>query len=123
MPGEQIGDMPGRVIGDAGEHVGNVELWIDAVELGAFDQRVHRSGAPATGIGAGEQPVFAANRDATQGALGRVVVESEATIIEAAGQRGPAPPHVAEGGGKLGFARQLAHGLVRPDGERLGGRL
>src|SRR5712692_6911138 len=72
VPGKKIGDMPGWMVGDAGEQVGEIELRIEAVELGAFDQRVHRSGASATGIGAGEQPVFAADRDATQGALGRV---------------------------------------------------
>ena len=93
------------MVGDAGEQVGNVELRVASVELGAFDQRVHGGGAAATGIGAGEQPVLAADRDATQGPLGRVVVERQAAIIEAADEGGPAPAHVAEGGGELGFAR------------------
>ena len=90
------------------EQVGEIELRIEAVELGAFDQRVHRGGAAATGIGAGEQPVLAADRDAAQGSLGRVVVERQAAIIEAADEGSPAPPHVAEGGGQFGFARELA---------------
>jgi transposase len=50
--------MSGRVIGDAGEHVGNVELRVEAIELGGFNQRVHRRGAPAAGVGAGEQIVL-----------------------------------------------------------------
>jgi len=28
----------------------------------------------------------------------------------------------AEGGGELGFSREFAHGLIRPDGQRLGDR-
>src|SRR5215207_9980389 len=63
VPGKKIGDMPGRVIGDAGEQVGEIKLRVEVVEFGAFDQRVHRSSASATGIGAGEQPVFAADRN------------------------------------------------------------
>jgi hypothetical protein len=42
--------MPGWVVGDAGEQVGNVELRVAAVELGAFDQRVHGGGAAPAGI-------------------------------------------------------------------------
>jgi hypothetical protein len=55
--------VPCWMIGDAGEQVGDVELRVEAVELGAFDQRVHRGGAASTGVGAGEQPVLAANRN------------------------------------------------------------
>src|SRR5712691_9512214 len=55
--------MPGWVVGDAGEQVGDVELRVEGVELGAFDQRVHCGGAPAAGIGAGEQIVLAADRN------------------------------------------------------------
>src|SRR5207247_8825868 len=79
-------------------------------------------GAPAPGLGAGEQPVRAADRDATQGPFGRAVVERQAAVIEAAAEGSPTPPHIAEGGGQFGFARQLADGLVRPDGERLADR-
>ena len=43
------------MVGDAGEHVGRVVLWVKAVELGALDQRVDRRRSAATGIGAGEQ--------------------------------------------------------------------
>jgi hypothetical protein len=48
--------MPSRVAAaDASEHVGQVDLWIESVELGGFDQRVHRSSPPAAGIRAGEE--------------------------------------------------------------------
>src|SRR3954468_23835394 len=52
-----------------------------------------------------------------QRSLGRVVVEGQPSIIEAADESGPARPHVAEGGGELGFARQFGPGLIGPGGQ------
>ena len=91
--------MPGRVIGDAGEHIGDVELWIETVELGAFDQRVHRRGAASAGVGAGKEIILATDGDTAQRSLGRVVVKCQATVVEAADEGGLERPHVAEGGG------------------------
>jgi hypothetical protein len=54
VPGQEFGNTPGGVVGDTGEHVGEVVLRVETVELGAFDQRVDRSGAAAAGIGAGK---------------------------------------------------------------------
>ena len=78
------------MIGDAGEHVGEPGLRIDVVELGGLDQRVDRRGALAAAIGAGEQPVLAAQGDAAQRALGGVVGQADAAVIEEAGEGGPA---------------------------------
>jgi hypothetical protein len=36
VPGQEFGDAAGRVVGDAGEHVGKVVLRIEAVELGGL---------------------------------------------------------------------------------------
>ncbi len=80
VPGKKFGDAPRRVIRNAGEHVGEVVLRVNAVELCAFDQRVHSGGAAAAGIGAGEEIVFAADRDTAQSAFGRVVVERQAAV-------------------------------------------
>ena len=44
------------MIGDAGEHVGEPGLRGDVIELGGGDQGVHRRGALAAAVGAGEQP-------------------------------------------------------------------
>src|SRR6184192_3415164 len=111
------------MIGNARQYVGEVVLRVETVEFGAFDQGVHRRGAPAASMGAGEEVILAADRDAAQRALGRVVVEREPAVVEAAHQRGPARPHVAERGGELGFARQVAPGLVGPGGQRRCDRL
>lgn len=114
--------MPGRMIGDAAEHIGEVVLWVDAAELGAFDQRVDGRGATTAGIGAGEEVILAADGDAAQGPFGRIVVERQAAIVEAACEGGPAGSHIAEGGGELGFARELGRGLIRPGPQCRGDR-
>jgi hypothetical protein len=38
VPGQEFGNAPGGMVGNAGEHVGEVELRIETVELGALDQ-------------------------------------------------------------------------------------
>ena len=59
VPGEQFVDVTGWMVGDAGQHVGDIELRIEAIEFGALDQRVHRGGAVAASVGAGEEIVLA----------------------------------------------------------------
>jgi hypothetical protein len=53
------------------------------VVRGTLDEGVHCRGATAAGVGAGEQIILPADRDAAQGTLGRVIVEREPAIIEA----------------------------------------
>ena len=50
VPGQEFGDAARRVISNAGEHIGEVVLWIETAELGAFDQRVDRGGALSTAV-------------------------------------------------------------------------
>src|ERR1700746_3632693 len=104
VPGQEFGNAPRRVISNASEHVSEVVLRIETVELGAFVQRVDRAGARAAGIGAGKEIIFAANGDTAQGALGGIVVERQTAIVKATRQSGPARPHIAEGPGELGLA-------------------
>jgi len=51
---KEFGDAAGGMVGDAGEHVSEVMLRVEAVELCAFDQRVHCRGTSSACIGAGE---------------------------------------------------------------------
>jgi hypothetical protein len=37
VPGQEFGNAPRRMIGDAGEQVGNIMLRVESVELGALD--------------------------------------------------------------------------------------
>ena len=66
----------GGVGGDADEHVGEIVLRVETVELGTLDQGVD-SGAAASGIGAGKQIILAANGDTAQGSFGGIAVESQ----------------------------------------------
>ena len=50
MPGEELVEPRGRVIGDASQHVGEPGLRVDVVELGRGDQGVHRGAALATAV-------------------------------------------------------------------------
>jgi hypothetical protein len=43
VPGEQLVQAAGGVVDNVPQHVGEPSLWIDVVELGSADQRVHRS--------------------------------------------------------------------------------
>jgi hypothetical protein len=61
------------VIGDAGQHVGEIVLWVAPVELGGLDQGVDRGGRAAAGVGAGEQVILAADRDDPGGSSKKVV--------------------------------------------------
>ena len=51
------------MISKAGEHVGEIVLRIETVELGAFDRERWRGAAAAAGIGAGKQIILATNRN------------------------------------------------------------
>jgi hypothetical protein len=59
-PGQQVIHTIHGMIGDAGQHVAQVGLGIETIELGGFDQRVDCRSALAAGIGAGEEIVLAA---------------------------------------------------------------
>ena len=47
IPGQQVGDLLGGMIGQSGQDIGEPGLRVDVVELGGFDQGVDGSGAPA----------------------------------------------------------------------------
>jgi hypothetical protein len=52
IPGQEFVKAPGRVIGQASEHVGEPGLRVDIVELGGGDQRVdrRRTQSPIRGV-------------------------------------------------------------------------
>jgi hypothetical protein len=64
VPWQELVDAIGRVIGDAGQHVGEPGLRIDVVELCGDDQAVEEGGTLAAAIGAGEQPGLSAESQA-----------------------------------------------------------
>ena len=106
MPGQELVDPVDRVIGDAGEDVTQVGFGVDAVQFAGFDQAVDDGCAVATGIGAGEEPVFPAEGDAAQGVFSAVVVDLQAAVLGIAGQRRPVGRGVADRLGKAALGRQ-----------------
>ena len=50
------------MIGDAGEHVGEMVLRVEAIELGALQHSIENGGALPAGFGAEEQEVVAGTR-------------------------------------------------------------
>jgi len=60
MPGEEFREPLDRMIGDAGEDVVQIGLGVEAIEFRGLDQRVHRRGALAATVRAGEDPIFSA---------------------------------------------------------------
>src|SRR3546814_9429330 len=112
------------------------ETLFPSTTLFRSDQAVHDRSALAAAVGAAEQPGFPPQRDAAQGALGGVVGEADAAVLEEPGEGGPAPLHIADGLGDVVAARQPGAGVAHPplqlgdergaqllaDGQPLGGR-
>ena len=55
---------------------------LDVVELGALDERGEGGPCPCTAVGAGEEMVFAAERDWADGALDGVGIDLDAAVID-----------------------------------------
>jgi hypothetical protein len=67
MPGQELVDPVDRVVGDAGEHVAQVGLRIEAVQGRGLDERVENRSPTTTGVRAGKEVVLAAQRERADG--------------------------------------------------------
>ena len=76
VPGEEFVQAVLRLLGDAGEDVGEPGLGVDVVELRGADESVHHRRPLAAAIGAGEEPGLASERDAAQRPLCGVIGET-----------------------------------------------
>jgi|SRR5450755_889409 hypothetical protein len=75
------------MLGDALEHVPQIPVRIDVVEVRGGDQRVDVRRPLAAGVGAGEQIVAPTEDQRPDRTLGAVVVDLDAAIVAIAGQR------------------------------------
>ena len=82
VPRQKLVEPVDSVIVDPGEHVGEPGSGIDVVELGRVNQRQHDRGALAATNRAGEQPRLPAEGNSAQLALGRIVAQANAPIVE-----------------------------------------
>lgn len=124
------------MVGDTGQHVGEPGAGIDVVQLGGGDERIHRRGAFAAAIAAGEHPCLSAKRHAAQLPLGCVVRQADPAVSQEAAEGVPAGQHVVHRLGHLGMTGHpgalLAHpglefgdegcDLLLPQGQALLGR-
>lgn len=62
-----------RVLGDAGEYIGEPSLRIDVIHLRGHDQRRHHGSAVGAAFGASEQPRLPAESKSAERPFGRVV--------------------------------------------------
>ena len=90
---------------DAIEDVGEVGLRVEAVQLCRLDDRHGAGERLGAGVGAREEPVFSSDADRAQGALGRIVVDADAAVLEEQAEGRPAAEAVAEGLGQVALAR------------------
>ena len=89
-PRQQFVDALGGVIRQAGEDVGEPGPLVDIVDLGGVDERVNGACAAPPFIGASEGPVLASHGNGTQLALGGIVGQAQALVVEEAGECTPA---------------------------------
>ena len=76
IPGEKLVQTVHRMVGDAGQHVGEPGLWIDVVQLRGHDQRRDDGGPLGAPVRPGEQPRLASEGEASERALGRIVARA-----------------------------------------------
>jgi hypothetical protein len=82
---------------DPRQDVSEVKLRIQAVELGASDERVDGRGSHPARIGAGEQVIAPAESDGAQGAFRAGVVDLDQPIIDVARKGTPSREGIADG--------------------------
>ena len=119
MPRHEIVEPINLVIGDAAKDVGQPGLRIDAVELGGLDQGVGDRSTPAAALGANEQIILPAQSHGFHRALGAVVVDLQAAMLEIGPQTWQAGQGVADRLGEFGFARDLAELGTEPGLQRV----
>jgi hypothetical protein len=73
--------------GDFGQNAAEVGVRVEAVALGAGDQRVESRVAFARVVMAGEKPVLSSDRDTLERTLGGVVVDVQVALLDVTAQR------------------------------------
>src|SRR3984885_2480554 len=96
------------MLGDASQDIGEPGLRINIVHFGGNDEAVQYRGPLAATIGAAEQPRLPTQSDATHAALGGIVGQTDAAIVEEARERDPTLKHVVHGLGDIVTAREFS---------------
>src|SRR6516165_7741846 len=97
------------------KHISEIGEGLEVVELGCGEERSYNGPALAAAVRAREQMVLAAERDRSDGALDRVVIELDAAVIEKAGERHPSGERVADRLSQPAVPGNSAELLFEPD--------
>src|SRR5512144_2512871 len=84
VPRQQLVDAVDGMLGNAREHLAQVGLRIEPVELGRLHQTVDRRRSLAARVRTHEQVVASAKCNSAQGAFGGVVVDLDAAVVDVA---------------------------------------
>src|SRR5271167_3700436 len=101
-------------VDDAGEHVGEIGLRIDAAQLAGLDQRGdHRPVLPAS-VGAGEERVFTIEGDRADRTLDGIRVDLDPAVVEETREAGPVREGVADDLGELALLADEGEPVAQP---------
>ena len=70
----------------AREHITQIGIWLDVVQLRCLDQRTDDGLPGATTIAAGEQLIFVPEGHSTNRGFDEICVELDAAVVQKAGQ-------------------------------------
>src|SRR6266699_2801134 len=113
VPRQKFPDAIDWMIGNAGEHVAQISLRVEATHLGGLDEGVHRGGSDAAGVGAGKEIIFSREREGPDRSLDGVVGHLQTAVCGIARQRRPAPQRIADRLGERALAADLVERLVQ----------
>src|SRR5208282_5109308 len=106
-PRQQFVETVDRISVDhALEHVLQIGIGPDAVELAGLDQRTELGPSPAAAVAAGKEMILPSESDRSDRALDRVRVQLGAAVVQEAGQTMPARQRVTDRFGERASSRQ-----------------
>ncbi len=101
------------------EHVFEVTVGLDAVELCRGDEGTDRGPSVSAAIGASEHMILSPECHGSDGALDRIGVKLDAAVIKEAAQRRPARERITDGLGQPTAVRNAPKFRLEPDLHRL----
>jgi len=113
----------GPVVNKLCQHVGEIGLRIDAVQLAGLDQRRQHCPVFRPVVAAGEESIFSIESDRAHAAFNGIGVDLDAAVVEKAHQPVPAAQTIADGLGQRGSAGELDQGSLKPSPQRFDKRL
>src|SRR5688572_24065933 len=100
-------------IDQALQHILEIGIGFDLIELRGLDERAYHGPAFATAIGAGEQVILAAEGHRSDRPFDRVCIELDAAIVDEAAERIPAHKSIADGFREPAAARNSGEFLIQ----------